>query len=72
MSRNDDESQHAVELDDVTVVKATEKALLIRTSDGTEAWIAKSLIMEGSEVAEEGDVGVIVLPNWLVDRESLG
>lgn len=65
------DSQYPVELDDVTLVKDTGKAILIRTEDGTEAWIPRSCVLDGTEITTEGDVGGLIVPSWLSDREGL-
>lgn len=65
------DSQFPVELDDVTLIKATDKDILIRTEDGTEAWIPRSCVLEGTEITKEGDVGGLMIPSWLADERGL-
>ena len=60
-----------VEIEDVLVVKVSDRAMLIRTDDGTEAWIARSQLLDGTDVEEEGDVGTVVIPQWLADQKGL-
>ena len=65
------DSQFPIELDDVTLVKSTDKAILIRTEDGTEVWIPRSCVLDGTEITKEGDVGGLIVPSWLIDRAGL-
>lgn len=69
MSRED--TNYPVELGDVTVVKTTDKALLIRTDDGTEAWIPRSLCLIDTTIKAEGDVGTLVIPSWYAEQNGL-
>jgi len=66
----------AVDIGEVTVVRMTEKAILVRLSGGRkEKWIPKSQICEASEIdgdSSEDDSGHLLLPSWLVDEENLG
>lgn len=57
-------------IDDVTVVRATEKALLCRL-DGREVWVPRSLIGDDSEVADAGDEGTLVVATWFAEKEGL-
>jgi hypothetical protein len=57
-----------VEVGRVEVIKAVEKALLVR-SGVDEVWIPRSQICGSSEIAEEGEEGLLVLPKWLADKE---
>lgn len=60
-----------VDVGNVEVVKAVEKALLVRQG-ASEVWIPRSQICGRSEVgrnAEEGEEGHLVLPKWLADKE---
>ncbi len=60
-----------VDVGNVEVIKAVEKAILVRQRS-SETWIPRSQICLSSEVtreAEEGDEGSLVLPKWLADKE---
>lgn len=67
----DTAGREPIEIEDVTVIKASDRALLIKTEDGREVWIPKSQTLEGTEVGAEGDVGAIVIPAWLAGRAGL-
>jgi SH3-like domain-containing protein len=57
---------------EVSVVRETEKAILVRTADGDEAWVPKSqLVAEGTDVDGTGDVGTIAIPRWLAEEKGL-
>ena len=58
------------EIEDVLVLKATEKSMYVRSETGYEAWIARSLTLEGTTIHDEGDVGTLVLPQWLAAKEK--
>ena len=64
----------SVSIEDVTVVRTTEKALLIQPPGGKEHWIPKSQIKRESDIDEdsgEEDVGTLVIPRWLAEGENL-
>jgi len=53
-----------------TVKAETARALLL--DFGTiETWVPKSLLQDGTEVAERGDQGTVVLPRWFVEKEGI-
>lgn len=60
-----------VRIPDVTGVKSTTKALLIRTDDRKEHWIPYSQISEHSNVMTEGDVGEIEITEWIAKQKEL-
>lgn len=60
--------QPTVEIDEVIALKGTSEALLCEV-DGKEVWIPRSCISEDSEVQDEGDSGVLVIPLWLVKKK---
>lgn len=39
--------------------------------DGREVWLPWSQIAEESEVAKDGDSGVIYIPRWLAEKNDL-
>lgn len=56
---------------DVTVVRETDRALLLKTADWEE-WVPKSQIVEDeSDVSVEGDKGTVALTQWIVDEKGL-
>lgn len=59
------------ECSNVAVEVETEKALLVIFEDGTEKWVPKSVILEGSEVTEEGDEGTLRVKRWFAEKEEL-
>ena len=60
-----------MEFDDVEVVAATEKAMLLRFYGNEEHWVPRSQI-EGSSVDEKGDKGTVLLSTWITDKIGLG
>ncbi len=56
----------------VTVVKSTDKALLVEV-DGSEAWVPKSQLQQGGTITEEsepGAEGTLVVPRWLAEEKE--
>ena len=54
----------------VVCIKETERALLVRF-EGTETWVPKSqLHEEENEVNEAGDMGMLVIPEWLAAEKG--
>ena len=59
-----------VHLEDCTVKRATEKALLVEY-DGREFWLPRSQVSEG-EKYEEGDAGVTIsVTEWVAKQKGL-
>lgn len=54
----------------VEALKETPKALLCLTPT-KEVWIPKSQITEDSEVLAEGDVGTLVITEWIAGEKGL-
>lgn len=60
-----------VKLEDVTLIRSTDKAGLFDI-DGNEHWIPWSLIEENEEdVAFDHEQGTIHVANWFVEKEGL-
>lgn len=51
------------------VIRATEKAVLLRHEDGSEVWIPRSVCVDG-EAIEKGDTDVVV-STWWLEQEGL-
>ena len=60
-----------MEFDDVEVLAATEKAMLLLFHGNEEHWVPRSQIEE-SDVSEKGDKGTVVLSTWITDKIGLG
>jgi hypothetical protein len=58
-----------VRFESVEVLEVTEAALLCIVA-GEEHWIAKSLAI-GSDVAQAGDRGALLIPTWLAREYRL-
>ena len=68
---SDERREEPVELDNVFVVRESEKALLCNI-ENEEVWIPKSMLLDGSDVGEDGDTGTLVIPRWLaVEKEII-
>jgi hypothetical protein len=50
---------------EVTVVRTSPKAMLVRFADESERWIPLSQIAEDSTVREQGDKGTLIISSWL-------
>lgn len=59
-----------VEIQDVTVKRETEAAILV-VVEGEEIWIPKSQIHDDSEVYEKDTEGQLVIPLWLAEAKGL-
>ena len=59
-----------VEVDDVEVLEDEGDKLLCLIGE-QEVWVDKEHISTYSEVQEKGDVGILVLPGWVVDELEL-
>lgn len=57
-----------VTIPEVVVTKETEKALLVRTEEGDEIWVPKSVVDEDSEVYQKGDEGTLTVQEWFVKK----
>jgi hypothetical protein len=56
---------------EVRLKKVTEKAYFCRI-DGADHWIPRSQINEhDSEVNSEGDVGILVMSEWIAQEKGL-
>lgn len=54
----------------VSVVRETEKAILIRTIGGKELWIPKSQIASDSEVHGTGEEGTLIVSEWIYKQKD--
>lgn len=57
-------------IDGCKALKETDKGLLVEY-EGEEIWIPKSQITEDSEVTEEGDEGILAIPEWLAEEKGM-
>lgn len=72
--RSNGRNEDGVALENVTALRATEKALLCRIPDGNakrELWVPLSMITDDSEVFKEGHEGQLVVKGWFAEREGL-
>jgi hypothetical protein len=60
----------AVALEDVKVLKETDKALLVDL-EGEPVWVPKSCVDDDSEVYRLGDEGTLLVSEWWAIREGL-
>lgn len=65
------EFEDKVTIRDVKVIKATDKALLVKI-EGEEVWIPQSQIDDDSEVYRAGDEGCLVVSQWIADQKGIG
>lgn len=66
-------SEGTYEIYDAVCIAETEDALLISAPEfDNDIWFPKSQIVDSeSEIEEEGDEGVLVIPMWLARNERL-
>lgn len=64
-----------VEINDVLLVRKTDRAICIKDDDLKDHWIPKSQLLAGSDNVErhtEGDFITIEIPEWLAyDKELI-
>jgi len=60
-----------VRIEDCKIIKATNKAVLVRIGGEVEKWIPQSQIDDDSEVWREGDSGDLVIKAWFAEKEHL-
>ncbi len=62
-----------VAVENVRVLRATERALLIQAGDdGEEVWIPKGQVDKASEVKDDGDVGTLLISAWIAEQKGFG
>ncbi len=65
-----DDDEETASFEKVRVKHETDAALLCRV-DGEDVWIPKSRILDGTDVERPGDVGTLVIPEWLAVEKGL-
>lgn len=60
-----------VKVRNVTVLRASQLAILVETEDGQQAWIPQSQIDDDSSVWQAGDVGDLVVSRWIAEQKGL-
>jgi len=67
-----DFGEKVVRIEDVHCRKATEKAICVKIPElGIDQWIPQSQIDDDSEVYKEGDVGTLVISEWIAEKKEL-
>lgn len=59
-------------LDDCTIVRETDKAILVRIGDqdDNEVWIPKSQIHDDSDIWKEGESGRLIITEWIAKQKG--
>lgn len=65
------ETKPPVSFEDVTCLRETDRAVLVRMPGGQEHWLPKSQLDEDTEVAAEGDSGTLVISHWIAEQRGL-
>jgi len=60
-----------VRIEDCEIIKATDKAVLVRIGDEVEKWIPQSMVDDDSDIWKEGDKGDLVVKAWFAEKEGL-
>lgn len=63
-------SRAPVEFPDAKVKRTTPSALLVEV-DGRKVWVPRSQLLEENDVSEEGEEGLLVIPEWLAIERGL-
>jgi hypothetical protein len=67
MARND-----MIDVEDLTVVRSSGAAILVKDPDGNEVWLPRSQIeWPEEEVSEPGDIIIVAMPEWLAEAKGL-
>ena len=64
------EFREKVRIDDVEILRATDKAVLCQIED-QQVWIPQSQIDDDSEVWKEGDTGTLIVSDWIAKEKKL-
>lgn len=59
-----------VEIDDVRCMRESSEAILCRI-DGAEHWIPNSQVDEDSEVLGVGDIGTLIISDWIAEQKGI-
>jgi len=62
--------QAIVRFDDVECLKETPDAILV-VIEGETYWIPQSQVTSDSEVWEEGDIGELVITEWIAKKKGI-
>jgi hypothetical protein len=60
-----------VTFEDCTVLRETEKAILVEMEDGEEIWFPQSQISANSELWRAGQSGALVVSKWIAIQKEL-
>jgi hypothetical protein len=60
-----------IHLDFETIVRETDKALLVRFEDGEESWIPLSQIADSDDYREGDGPGTISVTEWIAEQKDL-
>ena len=64
------EFREKVRIDDVEILRATDKAVLCQIED-QQVWIPQSQIDDDSEIWKEGDTGTLIVSDWIAKEKKL-
>ncbi len=68
-------AEQTVTIDDSECINETEKAIQITLGDcrieGETIWLPKSQVHEDSEVWKKGQVGKLVVTEWIAEQKGL-
>lgn len=57
-------------IDDVKVIHATSKAILIDSDELSEEWIPNAAVHNDSEVYQKGDEGTLTIHGWFAEKKG--
>ena len=55
----------------VSVLRESEKAILIKLKSEEELWLPKSQLREGGTAQKKGDTGTVVMSAWIAGEKGL-
>lgn len=55
----------------VSIMRESEKAILIKMKSEEELWLPRSQIREGGTAKKKGDTGTIVMSPWIAGEKGL-
>jgi len=62
--------QHGYDKSDGEVIHASDDAILFKEEGGEKYWVPKSQIHDNSEVWKKGDVGILIVTEWLARKKG--
>ena len=63
-------NNESYDLENASILRETEKAILVECDLASDLWIPKSQIHDDSEIWEVGEYGTLLVNQWWADKEG--